>query len=152
MTAGPVQLGWLDANLFIHPLFANDPHRPRCEHILRMLRRGEAEAWVDPVTVHELTYALPRARPDAFPNPRAVLAYLGPLLALDAVRMDDKDAVLQALYHWATHGGRFGDARILALARGRGMPVCSVNASHFPGVVNTYLTVDRGGIRQGDTP
>jgi len=77
------QLGWLDANVFIHPLFEHDPHRPRCEELLRMVYRREAEAWVHPVTVHELTYALPRVRPDTMRRRDDVLAYLGPILALD---------------------------------------------------------------------
>lgn len=140
MTAPAVrQLGWLDANFFIHPLFEHDPHRPRCEELLRMLRRGEAEAWVHPVTVHELTYALPRVRPDTMRRRDDVLAYLGPILVLDAVHVPDKDAVLLALRRWASGGGRFADALLAALAEERGMPVCSVNARHFPGVRNTHV-------------
>lgn len=136
---GSLQLGWLDANVFIHPLFENDPHRDRCERILRILKAGEGEGWIDPVTVHELTYALQRARPETFGGPQDVFSYLSPLLALGTVYMDDKEAALTALRRWSRHGGRFGDARILALARTRGMPVCSVNARDFPGVRNTYL-------------
>lgn len=136
--ATPVQLGWLDANIFIHPLFEGDPHCHRCRQILRWLKEGRAEGWVDPVTVHELTYALRRARPDAFPTPHAVFSYLAPILALDAVHMDDKNAALSALHYWASSGGTFDDARIAVLARSRGMPVCSVNARDFPGIPNTF--------------
>ncbi len=137
--AMPRQLGWLDANLLLHPLFEHDPHRPRCEELLRMLQRGWAEAWVHPVTVHELTYALPRVRPDTMRSRDDVLAYLGSILALDTVHVPDKDAVLLALRRWAAGGGRFADALLAALAEERGMPVCSVNVRHFPGVRNTYV-------------
>ena len=137
--AAPRQLGWLDANLFIHPLFEHDPHRPRCEELLRMLHRGEAEGFVHPVTVHELTYALPRVRSDTMRRREDVLAYLAPLLALESVHVPDKDAVLVALRRWAAGGGRFADALLAALAEERGTPVCSVNVRHFPGVHNTYM-------------
>lgn len=139
MSAGtPVRLGRLDANLFIHPLFEHDPHRGRCEEILRTLQRGGAEGWVHPVTVHELAYAPLRVRPDALRHRSDVLAYLGPVLALETVHVPGKDAVLAALHRWATGGGRFADALLTALAEAEGLPVCSVNARHFPGVRNTY--------------
>lgn len=104
-----------------------------------MLQRGGAAAWVHPVTVHELSHALPRVRPDTMRRRDDVLAYLGPILALDAVHVPDKGAMLLALRRWASGGGRFADALLAALAEGRDMPVCSVNARHFPGVPNTYL-------------
>ena len=138
------QLGWLDANLFIHPLFEHDPHGPRCEEILRSLERGEAEAWVHAVTVHELTYALQKARTDTIRHPRDVLQYLARVLALRSVHIPDKEAVLEALHRWATDGGRFADALLLALARSSGLPVCTVNVHHFHGVRNTYIEPDPG--------
>lgn len=128
------QLGWLDANVFVHPLFDNDPHKARCEKILQSLLDGSAEGWVDPVTVHELTYALPRALPQAFATRRDVADYLIGFLVLDTVLCDDKDALLDALQLWVEHSARFGDCRLLALARSRGMAICTVNARDFPGV------------------
>lgn len=104
-----------------------------------MVYRGEAEAWVHPVTVHELTCVLPRVRPDTMRRRDDVLAYLGPILALDAVHVPDKDAVLLALRRWAADGGRFADALVAALAEERDVPVCSADARPFPGVRNTYF-------------
>ena len=39
MTA-PVALGYLDTNLFVHALYPNDPHYPRCRALLAALVEG----------------------------------------------------------------------------------------------------------------
>lgn len=132
-----VQLGWLDANLFIHALFTNDPHARRCREIFKAIEVGTAEAWLDPVTVHELTYALQKIPPFR-DQPAAIVDYLLPIILQDGVRMSDKPAVVLALQHWA-EGGKFGDARIAGLAQVRGLPVCTVNAKDFSGLTNTFF-------------
>ena len=38
------ELGYLDTNLFVHALYPNDPHYPRCRTILTALAEGEATA------------------------------------------------------------------------------------------------------------
>jgi predicted nucleic acid-binding protein len=53
-------LGWIDANIFIHALFRNDPFYRRSRAIIDVLEAGEAECWIDPLVVHELTYVLLR--------------------------------------------------------------------------------------------
>ncbi|MHB9145113.1 MAG: type II toxin-antitoxin system VapC family toxin [Symbiobacteriia bacterium] len=122
----PRQLGWLDACLFIHPLFQNDPNAARCREIFRAIEKGAAESWLDSVTVHELTYALQKL-PQFRDNRGAIVDYLLPFVLQEGIRMSDKPAVVSGLRHW-TRGGRFGDARIAALAETSGLPVCTVNA------------------------
>ena len=55
-----LQLGLLDTNLFIHPLFVRDPHAARCQALIAAIERGDAAGWIDVTVVHELTYALRR--------------------------------------------------------------------------------------------
>jgi predicted nucleic acid-binding protein len=132
-----VQYGWLDATIFIHALFEQDPHMPRCRRILHGLEDGRAQGWVDPVTIHELTYALPRARPREFRTREDVFQYISRFLVLDTVKADDKDGLIQALRLWVDRGVKFGDARLTAQAERRRMPVCTVNERDFSRVRNT---------------
>ncbi len=137
------ELGWLDTNVFIHALFRNDQNRARCLEILGLLRDGSAEGWIDPVVVHELTYVLTRL--GQFRNRSALFEYVNSVLTLDAVRADDKETLLEALDLWAaTDSLSFADARLTVLANKRGLPVCSANDRHFPGVVNSFRPPDGG--------
>lgn len=111
---------------------------PGCRKILFALERGESEGWIDAVTIHELTYALPRARPKSFRTRDDVYQYLVRFLALDAVHADDKESVIAALQWWRERTGSFGDARLVALARSRRMGVCTVNEGDFVDIRNTY--------------
>jgi hypothetical protein len=36
----PIALGYLDTNLFVHALYPNDPHYPRCRALLAALAAG----------------------------------------------------------------------------------------------------------------
>ncbi len=133
-----MRYGWLDATLFIHALFENDPHMPRCRRILRGLEASDAEGWLDPVTIHELTYALPRALPRRFQSRNDLVRYVLRFLALDTVKGDDKEGLIRALQIWGDRGIKFGNARLIAQAERTGVPVCSVNERDFTGVENTY--------------
>ena len=129
----PVQLGWLDANLFIHPLHT-DEHSEACRRILNSIQRGDSEGWLDPVTLHELSYVLLRF----FHGDRGkVLSYLLPVIAIDGIKMHDKICALETLKRWE-QGLSFGDARIATIAKRTGFPVCTVNARDFAGLENTY--------------
>lgn len=136
-----MRYGWLDATIFIHVLFERDPHMPRCRRILQGLEEADGEGWLDPVTIHELTYALSRALPRRFPSREDVVRYLLRFLALEAVKGDDKEGMIRALRLWGDRGIRFGDARLIALAQRSGAPVCSVNERDFAGIENTYRSV-----------
>lgn len=129
--------GWLDANIFVHVLFRQDSQRARCRDIVAALRDGRGTGWLDPVVLHELTYVVGRLR--QFPDRAAVFEYLNSILALDAVKADDKDALCETLSVWpATDGLGFADARLTVLARRRGMSVCSANGRDFRGIANSF--------------
>jgi len=136
VSAERVQLGWLDANLFIHPFF-RDPNAEHCRAILKALQEGKAEGHLDQVTLHELTYALYR---HVFrQNRQAVADYLSTIVALETVHVDDKAVTLKALQYWAKgRCDKYGDARLLALAEATGLPVCTVNRKDFSGVRHTF--------------
>ncbi len=138
MSVERAQYGWLDANIFIHALFLGDPHGAPCRTVLGHLLDGSGEGWLDPVTLHELTYVLPRVLPDKFARRQDVYEYLTGYLTCETVLGDDKPSLIEALRIWADTGGRFGDARTLALAHSRSMPVCTVNGRDFPDVRNAY--------------
>lgn len=135
------QFGWLDANIFVHPLFANDPNAARCRAVLEALLTGTGEGWIDPVTLHELTYVLPRAIPERFQTRQDVFDYLMGFLTCDTVSCDDKESLIQGLRIWLQHGMRFADARLLALAKARDMAVYTVNSKEFPGAANSLTVV-----------
>lgn len=138
MSGKQLDFGWLDANIFIHPLFTSDPHRPGCMAVLDAILQGRATGWLDAVTLHELTYALPRALPRRFATRQDVYAYLMGYLTCETLQCDDKEALMETLRLWVEAAPRFGDARLLARARTRDMPVCTVNGKDFPGARNTY--------------
>jgi len=135
----PRRFGWLDANLFIHVLFPGDPHSSRCREILDALMDGSGVGYLDPVTVHELTYALQKVRPESFSDRKEVFKYLSAFITLDTVHIDEKDTLLKGLWYWAAgRVDKFGDGRLRALAEDRETPVYTVNKRDFIGVVNTY--------------
>lgn len=134
----PKQFGWLDATIFVHALFANDPHRKRCIEILEALESGEGEGWIDVVVVHELTYVLPRALPKVFNSRSAVAEYLLSFLTLGTVHSPDMDVIVASLQRWSSSQVGFADARLLTLAESGGLPVCTVNKRDFPSAHNTF--------------
>lgn len=138
MSGERTQYGWLDANLFIHALFLSDPRGSRCRNVLGHLLDGTGEGWLDPVSLHELTYALPWALPDTFARRQDVYDYSMGYLTCETVLCDDKPSLIEALRLWVATGGRFGEARILALDQSRGNPVCTFNGRDFPTVRNAY--------------
>ena len=132
------QLGWLDTNLFVHILFAGDPHRERCQALLYALREGRAEGWIDPVVVHELTYVLSRQR--QFANRGSISRYVLGILRVDHIHADDKAGLVEAVELWAQGRIGFADAWLTMRARRRRMPICTVNAGDFPLTLNSYPT------------
>jgi len=130
------QVRWLDSNLFVHTLFRNDANYARCRAIQQSLQDGDAEGWIDPVVVHELTYVLSRQR--QFRTRVAVQEYVRDILLVESIHAEDKDGLLQAITRWARQNVGFVDAWLAVLAQRRGLPVCSVNAVDFAGVPNSY--------------
>jgi hypothetical protein len=136
-----VQLGWLDTNIFVHSMFPNDEPYPRCQEILKALDEGRAEAWVDIGVLHELTYSLMRMR--LFPNRLGAYTYIEEIISSNSIYADDKQALIDATYRWATAGVGFIDSWLAILAERRSLPSCTANKSDFPAHLdNTYTTAN----------
>jgi predicted nucleic acid-binding protein len=143
-----VQLGWLDTNIFVHSLFPNDQPYPRCQAILKALDEGRAEAWVDVGVLHELTYSLMRMR--LFPSRLGAYTYIEEIISSGSIYADDKQALLDTTYRWATTGAGFIDSWLAVLAEGRGLPICSANRRDFPAHLdNTYVTANLEEVEEG---
>ena len=134
-----LQLGLLDTNLFIHPLFVRDPQAARCQALIAAIERGDAEGWIDITVVHELTYALRRV--PGFSDRAMIHDYIIRILAMPQILADDKAALIAGLARWATAGVGFVDAWLAALAEQRSLPICSVNRRDYPASLdNTFAT------------
>ncbi len=130
------QLGYLDTNPFVHALFPQDPHYPRCRVLITELNGGNAEGWLDPLVIHELTYVLLRL--PHFPDRTAVEVYPQDILRAPGVRAPQRALLLAALARWAGRGGGFVDAWLATQALADGQPVCSANVRDFPDVPNAF--------------
>jgi predicted nucleic acid-binding protein len=129
-------LGYLDTNLFVHALYPNDPHYPRCHAILAALADDHASGWLDAIVVYELTFILARRR--RFPDRQAIARYVRGIIDAPGVMAADKQALLMALDRWMTQGVGFADAWLYARSVTDGTSICSVNSRDFGGVLNTY--------------
>ena len=116
--------GLIDTNVFIHAE-ANNPLTPECRDFLAGLARGTIRARIEPLVVHELTYALPRLlkgwiRAD-------IAAYL--LIVLAWPGIVGEVALLQdAVRRWnATPGLGVVDAYLAAVAVHDNRPVYTKN-------------------------
>src|SRR5690625_876280 len=126
------KFGWLDATIFIHVLFANDPHHARCKHIVETLEKGDGEGGIDAVVIHELTYVLPSALPKVFTDRAVIAEYILSFLILDAVYSNEKEVLIASLQTWSTSNVGFADARLRILGEKSHLPVCSVRFQEYP--------------------
>lgn len=129
-------LGYLDTNLFVHALYPNDPHYPRCRAILTALADEQATGWLDVVVVYELTFILARRR--RFPDRQAIARYIRGIVEAPGVMVVDKQMLLTALYRWAMQSVGFADAWLFTRSLMEGRAICSANSRDFGGVPNTY--------------
>ena len=116
--------GLLDTNLFIHA-HAKDPFTQECRRFLAGLENGQLSAHLDPLILHELSYALPHYVKQMG---RAQMAeYLLMVLGWPGVH-GEKDLMVEAVRRWGASGSlAFADAYLAALAGQRGCPVYSKN-------------------------
>ena len=120
--------GYLDTNLFIHA-HTHDPLSEECSRFLAALEEGRIEAVLEPVILHELSYALPRYLKQL--TREDVAEYLLTVLSWDGVR-GDKDVMADAVQRWrSTPGLGFADAYLAARAAIGGSPVYTKNVSDF---------------------
>jgi predicted nucleic acid-binding protein len=129
-------LGYLDTNLFVHALYPNDPHYPRCRAILSTLADDQAVGWLDAIVVYELTFILARRR--RFPDRQAIARYVRGIIEAPGVMAPDKQALLTALDRWVAQGVGFADAWLFARSVTDSVSICSANSRDFGGVQNTF--------------
>jgi predicted nucleic acid-binding protein len=93
--------GLLDTNVVLHA-FEQGSLGGECAAFLRALERGQLQAILDPLVVHELTYALPRFQKQFARND--VANFL-----IDVVNMPgivaDKELLVETLRLWGTNSG-----------------------------------------------
>jgi predicted nucleic-acid-binding protein len=88
-----------------------------------------------------LTYVLPRTKLPAFVQRDGVAEYISRVLALDGIRADAKDELLETLALWRAGQVAFADARLAVMGGRRGLPVCSPNRRDFTAVPNSFPDV-----------
>ena len=120
--------GLLDTNVFIHA-YANDAHSAECRASLLAVERGDVLARLEPLVLHELSYALPRylkqmSRTD-------VARYLLMVLAWKGVR-GETDTMVAAVERWlASNDLAFVDAYLCAVAKRDGRSLYSKNVEEL---------------------
>ena len=120
--------GLLDTNVFIHA-HTTDELSEECRRFLAALERGSIHARLEPLVVHELSYALRHyikgmTRDEIAEYILAVLQWPG----IDA----DKDLLSATLDLWRNvPDAGFVDAYLAAIAKEQGCPVFSKNVKDF---------------------
>lgn len=116
--------GLLDTNIFIHA-HASDALTADCRAFLGALERGSVSAVLEPLVLHELSYALPHYVKQM--TREQVGEYLLMVLSWDGV-LGDKDVMVETTLRWrSTPGLAFVDAYLATLAHQRRCPVYSKN-------------------------
>jgi predicted nucleic acid-binding protein len=120
----PAPDGLLDTNVFIHAQ-SNDNVSEECRRFLAALEQGRMHAHLEPMILHELSYALPRYVQQM--TRQDVADYLLMVLSWDGVR-GQKDVMAAAVDRWrSTAGLSFADAYLAARAAERNCPIYSKN-------------------------
>jgi len=129
--------GFLDTNVFVHPLYENDPDRARCRQVLDDLSEGRAIGFLNHIIVHELTYVL-KAKVESMKSRQDIRDFITPFLLLDNIEVPDRELLVAALVDWADNSSLgFADVLLKQYALQSGRPVCSVNRKDFDGVTNS---------------
>ena len=114
--------------LFIHA-YAHDPFTEECRRFLLALEGGRVRAVLDPVVIHELSYALPRYLKQL--TREDVAEYLLMVVGWGGIQCQ-KDVLVDALQRWrGTPGLGFTDAYLATLAESSGSPVYAKNVAEF---------------------
>lgn len=105
--------GLLDTNVFIHAL-THDRLSEECLRFLEALERADLEARLEPIVLHELSYALPHYRNQM--TRVEVAEYLLAILAWEGV-VADKELLIETVERWRDSAGlAFVDAYLASLA------------------------------------
>lgn len=132
-------LGWLDANLFVHPFF-NNSESAHCRKILTALKNGEVRGRLDHIIIHEILYTLKKLMGAGHVN--TIADYMMVFIQCENIDVADRHVVIRALDLWGSGRHKmFGDAMLEARHVTTNTPVCSADQdlSHLP---NTYRSWD----------
>jgi predicted nucleic acid-binding protein len=122
--------GFLDTNVIIHAL-TNDGHSSECRRFLEEVEAGRIRVKVDPLVIHELTYALPRYRRQFT---RADVAEIAQSILASAGVDGSTGGLQEAVSRWAeTPGLGFVDAYLAVLALQNDCPVYTKNVREIIG-------------------
>jgi hypothetical protein len=118
-------VGLVDINIVVHA-HMTDAQSQECQDFLGRLRRGEEQAELDMLVVHELTYVLPRVMKQM--DRRQVAAYVLMVLGWPGI-MGDKATLGDVLQRWgSSHGLAFVDAYLVVRSRQEGRAIFTKNA------------------------
>jgi predicted nucleic acid-binding protein len=105
--------GLLDTNVFLHAQTA-DSHSEECRRFLAALEAGRVRAHIEPLVLHELSYALKHYLKQL--TREQIALYLLTVLSWDGVT-GDKQTMVDAVERWrVTPGLAFVDAYLAATA------------------------------------
>lgn len=122
--------GLVDTNTFVHA-HAHDVHTEECRTFLAALEAGKAQAHLEPIVLHELSYALPHYMKQM--DWTQVADYLLMVLAWPGIR-GAKDVMVDAVQRWrASKRLAFVDSYLAAFAAQRQCPVYTKNVREFVG-------------------
>lgn len=122
--------GLLDTTIFVHAQ-TTDERSDECRQFLLALQQGDISARLEPVVLHELTYALRHYRKQLTKG--QIGEYLLAVLSWPGIR-GDLDLMTDAVYRWIdTPGLGFVDAYLSAMAARDDRPVYTMNVREFAG-------------------
>ena len=122
--------GLLDTNVVVHA-HTYDTHSEECRRFLLALERGEVRARLEPLILHELSYALRNYFKQM--GRSEIAAYLAYVLSWEGLQ-GDKALMADTVQRWATTPGlAFADAYLAALATREHCPVYTKNVRELTG-------------------
>ncbi len=120
--------GFIDTNVFIHAQTTDDLSE-ECRRFLFAVERGDILTRLEPVILHELSYALKRYRQQMTRG--QIAEFLRTILLWPGI-LGDKEIMLDAVDRWEQHASiGFADAHLAALAATYRSPVYTKNVRHF---------------------
>jgi predicted nucleic acid-binding protein len=122
--------GLVDTNTFFHAQ-THDVHSDECRRFLAALERGDVQAVLDPIVLHELSFVLPRYVKQM--SRHDVATYLEVVLSWPGIQ-GDKGTMIDAVQRWRdTPGLAFADAYLAARAAAESRPVYTKNVRELRG-------------------
>lgn len=114
-----MQLRFIDANVFLRHLLADDPTKaPRARALLLRLEKGTEKATTSPLVLFEVIFTLHRSYGVA---KHRVAGYVSEFLNLRGLQVPDKQLWRDALTTWVTYAIDFTDAYNVATMRSTGI-------------------------------